>query len=148
MNILPIVENACKLFVQDRIVSSSLSIPTYSVFTGISSDDDAMPCVICYAESAEELEPNDELDWWRVKTNILVFHPAKRSVRDTALNDASLIFDSFFDVDGAVNLQNITSSFGVAKAGIQNRRIFNAVDGDAWAQSIEFSLVCSPNTPN
>jgi hypothetical protein len=143
MNPLSAVENVAKLFVQDRITSSSLSIPTYSVFGGISNDDDTLPCVVCYAESAEELEPNNEIDWWKVKLNVMVFHPAKRSVRVTATEDARLIFDSFFDVNGAAALQGITSSFHVAE--IQDKRFFNNVQQDAWAQSIECSVICTPN---
>jgi hypothetical protein len=146
MNPLQVTENACKALVVATIVSQSLSIPTTSVFTGIATDDDALPCVVCYASSAPELEPNSKIDWWKVKVNVVVFHPAGRSERDTANDEARKIHDAFFSTTARNVLTNITGSIVVAD--ILDRSYFATVQQDAWAQGIEFMAAITPHDLN
>ncbi len=151
--ILNLTENSCKALVIQTVVSQSLTgLSTASVYTFLGNsekeplNDDGTPGAYftCHAETAERAVPNTRIDWWKVKTNLVLVQPMAESDYATRGLIANNIFDAFLNDSGSVSLTNAYSSSFVCGDRYDEKYSSATVDNE-WVQMLELTLLVSPN---
>ena len=147
-----LTETACKTLAIQTIVSQSLNISTGSVYTflgndtkePLNSDGTPGPYLTCHAELAERAVSNTRIDWWKVKTNIVLVQPMHESDYLTRGLIANNIFDAFLNVSGSYNLTN-TISGSFTCGDVYDETYTNATIEGEWVQMVTFTMLASPN---
>lgn len=150
-SILNLTEAACAGLVIQTIISQSLNIATGSVYTFLGNSEreplditgSPTPYVTCHAEMAERVVPSTRIDWWKVKTNIVVVQPMHESDYATRGQIANNIFDAFLNVSGSRNVTIALPTF--LCADIYDETYTNSTIENDWVQMITATFLVSPN---
>ena len=133
LNVLRMTEKAC-----NYVASSSLSAAGYNnipVFNGISNSDKSGPCVICYAESANEDFPNSGI--YRVVGNVIVKELAADT--DVSSSVADTIFQGFLNDNIVGTLNSYSGAYYVYGFFVDG--VNDEIDEDTWIQQYKFEIV-------
>jgi len=149
-DILITVENACAEYVRQTVISQSLAVSSSYIYKFLGSqeiepldtDGEPAPYITVHAESADRAIPNQRIDWWKVKTNIVVVQPMSTGAESTRGQIANTIFNAFLDDNAPIYLTNATSSFSCAD--LYDESSNHVINGSDWVQMLTFVLLASP----
>lgn len=121
----------------ETALASALSGVTANIYTGIDSDDKALPCVICRAVSAEDSDPRGGR--YIVTCEI--------TTKDNAASDST--FDDICQavkviVDGSGLATSLTSSTLFVYGLAASSRVEWGTSGDAWTETRQIQIECAP----
>ena len=137
--ILRTTELACVLLAYSASLSASLGLSIgHGIYAGIDNVDKEAPCIICYAESANEEVPYSGM--YHVKTHIVVKQIAYDSSVSSSMSDA--VFSTFCsgsNGDYAKDILNRYPGFFCYDYFIDGTTDNTA--GDSWIQEYSFDIV-------
>ena len=133
LHILRATEKACATYLAN---SGSLPDGT-SIYMGLDNASKEAPYVVCYCPDASEEFPQSGI--WHVKTQITSYEIA--NLTDTTSSLVGAIYEAMVSTTIETDLQNSISNYAVLKVLPESPS--NNIDGDAWAQTLNFEIVCA-----